>query len=169
MSGVAPTTPPELLGSRNSRLLGRLRPGGLFVALLSTVVVFGTIAWVIVFPKRQRTYVASNAIGLLLKYSLESSGHPERPGLELLRVQWTSHTANLASHTAAKRMGLREEGVLRWKYVIPEGMEGNGIPLQDDDPKSPQPGSDSLIFSMCADDWESGGREHVRRMIDRRQ
>jgi len=60
MSGVAPTTPPELLGSRNSRLLGRLRPGGLFVALLSTVVVFGTIAWVIVtspgWPQVQRLF-----------------------------------------------------------------------------------------------------------------
>jgi hypothetical protein len=28
VSGVAPTTPPELLGSRSSRLLGRYRPGG---------------------------------------------------------------------------------------------------------------------------------------------
>ena len=34
MSGVAPTTPPELLGSRRSRLLGRLRPGGVFVAVV---------------------------------------------------------------------------------------------------------------------------------------
>ena len=128
-----------------------------------------TIAWVIVFPERQRTYVASNAIGLLLKYSLESSDHPERPGLELLRVQWTSHTANLASHVIARRMGLKEESVQRWGFVISEGKEGNGIPLRDGDPKSPKPGRDSLLFSMCADDWENGGREHVQRMIDRRQ
>ena len=47
MSGVAPTTPPELLGSRRSRLLGRLRPGGLLVALLSTAVVFGIVGYVI--------------------------------------------------------------------------------------------------------------------------
>ena len=33
MSGVAPTTPPELLGSRTSRLLGRLRPGGVVIAI----------------------------------------------------------------------------------------------------------------------------------------
>jgi len=128
-----------------------------------------TIGWVIVFPERQRTYVASNAVGLLLQYCLELSSHPERPGLGLRRVQWISHTANRASHAIAKRMGLREEGVLRWMYVIPEGMEGNGIPLRDGDPKSPRPGRDSLMFSMCADDWESGGREHVQQMIDRRQ
>ena len=48
MSGVAPTTPPELLGSRSPRLLGRLRPTGLFTALASTVVVFGLIGYVIV-------------------------------------------------------------------------------------------------------------------------
>jgi polar amino acid transport system permease protein len=47
MSGVAPTTPPELLGSRRSRLLGRLRPGGLFIAFLSTVVVFGVLGYLI--------------------------------------------------------------------------------------------------------------------------
>jgi polar amino acid transport system permease protein len=48
MSGVAPTTPPELLGSRRSRLLGRLQPGGLFVAFVSTIVVFGAIGYLIV-------------------------------------------------------------------------------------------------------------------------
>src|SRR5262245_10891908 len=60
MSGVAPTTPPELLGSRNSRLLGRLKPGGLFVAFVSSVVVFGTIAYVIVsspgWPQVQKSF-----------------------------------------------------------------------------------------------------------------
>ncbi len=48
MSGVAPTTPPELLGSRRSRLLGRLRPGGVLVAAVSTVLVFGTVLYVVV-------------------------------------------------------------------------------------------------------------------------
>src|SRR4051794_33060917 len=48
MSGVARTTPPELLGSRSSRLLGRLRPGGVVIATLSTIVVFGLIAYVVV-------------------------------------------------------------------------------------------------------------------------
>jgi len=60
VSGVAPTTPPELLGSRSSRLLGRLRPGGVVVATLSTVVVFGVLGYVIVnspgWPAVQRTF-----------------------------------------------------------------------------------------------------------------
>jgi len=127
------------------------------------------IAWTLVFPTFQRTYVTTNAVGLLLNYCLELPSAPQRPGLGLRRVQWTTHTNNTKSRATAKRMGLREEGVLRWMYVIPEGMEGNGIPLRDGDPKSPRPGRDSLMFSMCADDWESGGREHVQQMIDRRQ
>jgi len=48
MSGVAPTTPPELVGSRQSRLLGRLRPSGVVVATLSTIVVFGVVGYLIV-------------------------------------------------------------------------------------------------------------------------
>ena len=60
MSGVAPTTPPELLGSRSSRLLGRLRPGGLSVAFVSSVVVFGVLAYLIVsspgWPRVQQSF-----------------------------------------------------------------------------------------------------------------
>jgi polar amino acid transport system permease protein len=49
MSGVAPTTPPELLDDdRSPRVLGRLRPGGLAIALISSVVFFGIAGYVIV-------------------------------------------------------------------------------------------------------------------------
>src|SRR5436190_21332769 len=48
MSGVASATPPELLGSRRSRLLGSVRPSGAAVALLSTVAVFGLIGYIVV-------------------------------------------------------------------------------------------------------------------------
>jgi polar amino acid transport system permease protein len=60
VSGVAPTTPPELLGSRSSRLLGRYRPGGLLIALASTVIVFGALGYVIVtspgWPRVQQSF-----------------------------------------------------------------------------------------------------------------
>jgi polar amino acid transport system permease protein len=48
MSGVAPATPPELMGNRGSRLLGTRRPGSGVVALASTVVVFGLIGFVVI-------------------------------------------------------------------------------------------------------------------------
>jgi polar amino acid transport system permease protein len=64
MSGVAPTTPPELLGSRRSRLFGRLRPSGVLVAVLSTIVFFGLVGYVVVtspgWPVVQRTFFSAS-------------------------------------------------------------------------------------------------------------
>jgi len=153
-------------------IIDKAHEGGTFAGLIGLVDASPAnlsveIAWVLVFPERQRTYVTSNAIGLLLQYCLELPGDPQRPGLGMRRVKWTAHTDNRPSHVAAKRMGFREEGVQRWAYVIPEDMEGHGIALRDGDPESPKPGRHSLVFSLCGDDWESGGREHVQRMIDR--
>jgi len=132
----------------------------------STTNLSAEIAWVLVFPAFQRTYVTTNAVGLLLRYCLELPSAPQqRPGLGLRRVQWTTHLANRASRMTAQRMGFKEEGVLRWTWVLPEGMEGNGIALWDGDPESARPGRHSVVLSLCADEWESGGREHVQRLI----
>ena len=154
-------------------IIDKARGGGTFVGIIgliraSPLNLSAELAWTIVFPEFQRTYVTSNAVGILLQYCLELPSNAQRPGLGLRRVQWTAHTDNRPSHAAAKRMGFKEEGVLRWMYVIPEGMEGNGIEPRDGDPERLKPGRDSLVFSLCADDWErGGGREHVQRMIDR--
>jgi polar amino acid transport system permease protein len=65
MSGVADSTPtPELYGSRRSRLLGRMRPSGVLVAVGSTVVVFGVLGYVIVsapgWPRVQQAFFNSD-------------------------------------------------------------------------------------------------------------
>jgi RimJ/RimL family protein N-acetyltransferase len=156
--------------------------GGTFVGTIgliraSPADLCAEMAWTIVFPEFQRTYVTSNAVGVLLKYCFELPRNNNDPtvalarqlGLGLRRVQWTADANNRPSHATARRMGFEEEGVLRWAYVIPEGFEGNGRPLRDGDRLSSKPGRDSLVFSLCADDWEGGGREHVQRMIDRTQ
>ena len=131
------------------------------------------IAWALVFPAFRRTYVTSNAIGILLQYALEIPSPSPRPGarrgLGFRRVQWMAPTSNKSSQAPATRMGLKEEGVLRWTWVLPEGVEGNGIPLRARDPLGPRPGRHSVLFALCADDWETGGREHVQRMIDRNE
>ncbi len=126
------------------------------------------IGWLVVFPEFRRSYVTNSAVGLLLNYCLELSNPPPgRPrGLGFRRVQWVTHTANQPSLKVARRMGFKEEGVLRWTWVLPEGAEGNEIPLRDGDPLSPRPGRHNTVLSFCADDWESGGREHVQHMID---
>ena len=123
------------------------------------------IGFVTIFPAYQRTYVTSNAVGILLRYCLELPNAP-RPGLGLRRVQWVAHTFNKPSHNAAERMGFRYEGTLRWHWVLPEGQEGSGSPLREGDPSKGLP-RDNKILSFCADDWENGGREHVERVINR--
>ena len=127
------------------------------------------IAWLIVFPEFRRSYVTSNAVGLLLNYCLELPDPPPgRPrGLGFRRVAWAGRPEDRSSLMVAKRMGFKEECLLRWTWVLPEGAEGNGIPIRDGDPMSQRPGRHSVMFSLCADDWESGGREHVQQMIDR--
>ena len=122
------------------------------------------------FPEFRCTYITSNTIGLILNYCLKlPSAPPERRGLGFRRVQWSAHPENLPSIALAERMGFKdsEEGLLRWTWVVPpQVVEGNGIPLRDGDPKSPSPGRHSAVLSLCADDWESRGREHVQHMID---
>ena len=48
MSGEAHTTRDELNARRGSHLFGRMRPGGVWIATLSTLVVFGVIGFVVV-------------------------------------------------------------------------------------------------------------------------
>ena len=127
------------------------------------------IGWVVVFPAFQRTYVTSNAVGILLRYSLElPSPDSGRGGLGFRRVQWTAHAKNEPSHAVARRMGMKEECVVRWALVMEEGAEGHGIALRDGDPLGTRPGRHNMVFSLCADDWENGGREHVLGVMSRK-
>ncbi|KAI0303541.1 acyl-CoA N-acyltransferase [Multifurca ochricompacta] len=126
------------------------------------------IGWVFVFPSFQHTHVTSNAVGLLLQYCLELSSTPARPGLGLRRVQWFTHIENKASRRTALRMGLKEEATLRWERTLPEGKVGNGIAVREGDPQSTRPSRHTVVFSLCADDWEKDGKGHVRQLIDRK-
>src|SRR5688500_7795766 len=60
MSGVAPTTPPELLGTGRSRVIGRMQAGSIPIAVASTVIVFGAIGYILTtspgWPVVQRTF-----------------------------------------------------------------------------------------------------------------
>jgi RimJ/RimL family protein N-acetyltransferase len=122
------------------------------------------IGMITTFPAFQRTHVTSNAVGLLLHYTLDL---PAQGGLGLRRVQWQTHELNAASVRVAMKLGFRKEGILRWDRVLPEGKTGNGREQREGDPKGACLGRDSVMLSMCWDDWITQ-RESVKQVMDRR-
>ena len=123
---------------------------------------------IIVLLSFQRTHVASNAIGLLLQHALDPK---EKDGLGLRRVQWDCGSGNKTSMRVAERMGFVKEGVLRWQCVhrngTVRGKVGNGREL----PRGAFEGNlgrDTVIYGLCWDSWEDGGRHTVQAIMDRR-
>ncbi|EPQ53104.1 acyl-CoA N-acyltransferase [Gloeophyllum trabeum ATCC 11539] len=127
------------------------------------------IGWVIVLPPFQRTHVTSNLVGLMLHYALDL---PAAGGLGLRRVQWTTSTMNTASQRTAERLGFRKEGVLRWAQRFEDGRRRGKVGNGKEQPRG-RGGEDDLardtvLYSLCWDDWEEGGREKVQAIMDRR-
>ncbi|CAK5277404.1 unnamed protein product [Mycena citricolor] len=115
---------------------------------------------VICFPAYQRTFVTSNAVGLLMQYCLDTS---EQGGLGLRRLQWTANSDNLGSVALAKKMGLNHEGTMRWTWILPEGRPGRPVSSG----RGAGLGRDSALLATYWDEWEQGGRDHVQRVMDR--
>ncbi|KAG6855761.1 hypothetical protein H0H87_011190 [Tephrocybe sp. NHM501043] len=124
------------------------------------------MAFVMISPKFQRTHVTSNAIGLLLHYCLDT---PAEGGLGLRRMVWKASPLNSPSIKAAQRMGFTKEGILRWHWVLLNGKEsgGNGKARREGDRDSSALGRDSVVLSLCWDDWESFGKADVDRVMAR--
>jgi RimJ/RimL family protein N-acetyltransferase len=108
---------------------------------------------VIVFPAFQRTHVATNAIGLLLLWTLDP---PSAGGLGLRRVEWQTHAENVASRRAALRMGFEFEGIARWQRVFPHTKAGLPVEALEkrNGTKGELPGRHSAIFSIVWDEWD---------------
>jgi len=108
----------------------------------------------ITFPSFQRTHVTTNAIGLLLQWTLDP---PSAGGLGLRRVEWQTHSENAPSRRTASRMGFEFEGVARWQRVFP----GGGIVLPVDElerrngTKGEFPGRHTAIYSIVWDEWDA--------------
>lgn len=133
-------------------------PGALagMIGLLDTVPEHRAteIGAILTLPRFRRSFITSNAVGLLLHYCLE----PVPRGIGLRRVAWHSNSLNAPSIAAARRMGFRHEGVARWQRVLPKGKTGKA-PSKSDPVQ--QHGRDTDMFSICWDDWVSGGRDAV--------
>ncbi|KAF8914924.1 hypothetical protein CPB85DRAFT_1201179, partial [Mucidula mucida] len=117
------------------------------------------IGFVIILPAFQRTHVTTNAVGLLMQYALNLPNDPQgRPGLGFRRLVWQATTGNKRSIATAKRMGFQVEGTSRWQRVLDDlnAKAWNGKGLREGDVRSSCLGRDSVILSVCWDDWEDG-------------
>ncbi|KAF9481451.1 acyl-CoA N-acyltransferase [Pholiota conissans] len=125
------------------------------------------IGCVMILPPFQRTHVASNAVGLLLHYALNSKS--PSPSLGLRKVVWQANALNKPSVRLAERMGFRLEGILKWDRVLPQGKDnaGNGGALREGDPMHGCVGRDTALLSLCWDEWEEGARERVDEIMRR--
>ncbi|KAG9125691.1 hypothetical protein FRC07_006590 [Ceratobasidium sp. 392] len=121
------------------------------------------IGFIIVLPPYQRTHVSTHAIGLLMQYALDM---PKDGGLGVRRVQWQAHASNQPSVRAGMRLGFKMEGVIRWQRPLPAGKESSA-PFRADDSLG-LPGRHSAMLAVCWDDWENGGRELVRGLMERK-
>lgn len=122
---------------------------------------------VITFAKFRGTHVTSNAIGLLLHFALDL---PKDGGLGLRRVAWSANLNNEASYRAAERMGFQREAVIRWARVLPtdKAASGNGKDRREGDPREECQGRDTIILSVCWDDWTlRSGRALAEQCMDK--
>lgn len=120
---------------------------------------------VLIFPAAQRTHVASNAIGLILQYTLDA---PSAGGLGLRCVEWKCHTGNEASRKTALRMGFQFEGVARWDRVFPGAAAGVGAPVDALEKRNgtshEAPGRHTAVYSIVWDEWDEKRPQVVAQM-----
>lgn len=132
----------------------------------STINLVTEIGLVMILPPFQRTHISSNVTGLLLQYTLNLP-FESPPGLGLRRVVWQANALNKASVRLAERMGFKFEGVLRWGRALPPWNKDVGRISREGDPRCDHVGIDVALLALCWDDWEDGGREKVKLVMQR--
>jgi RimJ/RimL family protein N-acetyltransferase len=118
---------------------------------------------IIIFPEFQRTHVTTNAIGLLLLYTLDP---PSYGGLGLRRVEWKCHASNAASRKVALRVGFEFEGIARWQRVIPRGTVALPVEALEkrNGTKGELPGRHTANFSIVWDEWDEKRPKVISQM-----
>lgn len=67
----------------------------------------------------QRTVVNTEIKYLMLKYAFEE--------LKFIRVQFTTDVINERSRAAILRLGAKEEGIIRYERIMPDGRKRNSV------------------------------------------
>ncbi len=122
-----------------------------------------TLAMGVAFREFRGTPIVALSIALLLRYCLNTPSDAV-PGLGIRRVHWPCSSDNIASQKLARRMGLRFESEQRWLRVVEHSKPGNERALRPDDPSDLQ-GMDVVSFTMCFDDWETGSKLVIGRVL----
>ncbi|KAH7913586.1 acyl-CoA N-acyltransferase [Hygrophoropsis aurantiaca] len=112
-----------------------------------------------ILPAFQHTRVAIEANGILLRYCFQIP-NASSPGLGLRRVQILAHADNTPAISLAKRIGFKEEGIMRWVRVLPKGKELVGMAPRENDLQKGY-GRSTTVLSVTWQDWERGGKERV--------
>ena len=164
-SRIYPNQGETLFTVYNKHLDGTEEMAGLFGYLHATTIdLFAEIGPAITFTRFRGTHVTRNVIGLMLHYALDL---PSKGGLGLRRLQWEANLYNVASWRSAEKMGFKKEATLRWYRALEPIKAGanNKKALRDQDPKADFLGRDTVILSVCWDEWENGGKDFANEMM----
>lgn len=135
------------------------------IALASTEPVHATTELgIMIFSAFQRTHVTTNAIGLLLQYTLDP---PSAGGLGLRRVEWKCHAENAASRRVALRMGFEFEGIARWHRTFATGSSAEALGKRNGT-HGELPGRHTASFSIVWEEWDVK-RPKVLAQMERKQ
>jgi RimJ/RimL family protein N-acetyltransferase len=117
----------------------------------------------IIFPAFQRTHAGTNAIGLILQYTLDP---PAAGGLGLRRVEWKCHTENAVSRKVALWMGFEFEGIARWDRVFPDRKIALPVDALEkrNGRKGKLPGRHTAVFSIVWDEWDEKRSKIIAQM-----
>lgn len=105
---------------------------------------------IMIFRSFQRTHVTTNAIGLLLQYTLDP---PSAGGLGLRRVEWRCHSENTASRNVALRMGFEFEGIARWHRAFALGSPVEALEKRNGT-TGELPGRHTASYSIVWEEWD---------------
>jgi len=153
----------------------RIQPSGRIAGIIGWVNIAPTnfaleIGPVIILPEFQGTFVTANAVGLVLKHLFKP---PPSGGLGFRRVSWTAHPENGRSVVVAEKLGFKQEGRLRWAWVMPPGRVGKPVSserkaLEAEWGRPMADGRDNILLSICWEDWTAGGEEMVDGRMNRK-
>jgi len=149
----------------------RIKPSGRIAGIIGWINIAPTnfaleIGPVVILPEFQGTFVTASAVGLVLKHLFKS---PTSGGMGFRRVSWAADPDNGKSVSVAEKLGFKQEGTLRWVWVMPPGRAGKPVSserkaLEEEWGRPKTDGRDSTVLSISWEDWTAG----VEEMVDKR-